>query len=71
MNDWDGYRTRNLALYEEWFARVMQPKLDANPKLAKKLPDFDELTCSDCENANDCVFAFDPENVKGRCLSMD
>jgi hypothetical protein len=27
-NDWDGIRTRNLELYKEWFARVMQPKID-------------------------------------------
>jgi hypothetical protein len=70
-NDWDGIRTRNLELYKEWFARVMQPKIDADPSLAARLPDFDALSCSDCENANSCSYAFDSSNVDGACLALD
>ena len=37
-------------------------------------PDLDlevECTCVDCSDADDCVYAFSPENINGVCINIE
>ena len=38
------------------------------------LPDLDiedECTCTNCQDVDDCAFAFSPENVNGICIAEE